>query len=149
VDANRSTNPFTQIVVCMGTCVESVGQPRLLFALLQREGKAPPDQPMRLENSDLFFPQSDGSNLISSFQRFLITATKAVDPKFKVLIYPFRVGDPLPVATWVDLSVVNVTFSDFQALIRFNYSESTGITTVERLNSYVRPATSKIKHSNL
>ena len=124
------------LVLCAGPCSETAGQARLLVQVLDSAGKSNP-API-IENALLYVFQQDGTYSVANFQRIVISALQVVQPNFKILLYPFRVGDPLPTVVWIN-DVVNVTFSDFQTFVRFNYSDLTQRTTIERLDTYNPP----------
>ena len=59
------------------------GEPALLIRLLQAKGDLQPP----------LFQQIDKQNLLT-------LSTKAVSPDFKLLLYPFKGGEPLPETKW-------------------------------------------------
>ena len=64
------------------------GEPLLLVRVLERE---------RAKSAA---PPVTGDAYLTFATRRLVVPTDAVAPNYKVLLYPFRQGDPVPVTTW-------------------------------------------------
>ena len=74
---------------------------RLLIRLLQAEGT--PVQLPGSKGSAFGYLRTDAAVINNSINhRFVIERGSVVSPQYKILLYPHRVGDPLPVTTWSD-----------------------------------------------
>ncbi|GAA0718870.1 hypothetical protein GCM10009430_17530 [Aquimarina litoralis] len=61
----------------------------------------------------------------------LVVESNSVSPDFKVLLFPFREGDQLPITNWnTDKSLLTITFSDEVRNIKF-YKNDEGNTAIE------------------
>lgn len=122
------TGPNTEIFSCKGDDIilcdgtvprDAEGLPKpgkgdrlLLVRILQRnDHRRARDYPSRpsvrletFERKDSLLPESDGLSGSRSFglDKRLVVASRSVAPDFKILLYPFRMGDPLPVTEWND-----------------------------------------------
>lgn len=102
-----------------GTVHVTPGEPMLLVRVLNRNGDNPPD-PEIIEK-----PNGTDAKKYAPVRR-LVVPSESVSPDFKFLIYPHRLGDPLPVTTWnADRSAVTVKFPDGQKdEIRFDKAKA-------------------------
>ena len=85
-----------------------------LKAKLSTEAK----EPIILEDA----PPVDPSGRYHQRVRRLAVPVHAVNPQFKVLIYPYRQGDPLPETKWMDTHSVTVAWDDQKDQIEFSDS---------------------------
>lgn len=73
--------------------------------LLARDYQGRPSSRLEtFERKDTLVPDSAGLSGSRSFglDKRLVIASRSVAPDFKILLYPFRKGDPLPETTWND-----------------------------------------------
>jgi hypothetical protein len=64
------------------------------------------------ERRDTLLPSSEGLSGSRSFglDKRLVIASRSVAPEFKILLYPYRSGDPLPETKWnEDRSVLTIS----------------------------------------
>ena len=94
-------------------------------------------------NSEYGFP-------VPKFEKFqgycLVTVpARSVSPEFKILVYPYQYGDPLPISTWnSDRTSLTVTIKDQKDV--YNFATTNGGRTVlsmKRNNSLVLSSNSK------
>jgi hypothetical protein len=90
------------------------GEPLLLIRLLSCNY-----DPHFLDRAPVIHDSMDGRKKMLTF------SSNAVSPDFKVLIYPYRKGDPLPATTWnADHSGLTVSLPGQQDVINFSPSGS-------------------------
>lgn len=108
------------------------GQPMLLVRFLNYNNTDPDKiqteakQPMILEDSP---PPNTKSHYLQRVRR-LAVPVHAVSPDFKVLIYAYHQGDPLPTTTWAGNNTVIISWPDQKDRIDFaaNPSGKTDVT---------------------
>jgi hypothetical protein len=97
------------------------GQPMLLVRFLQIENdsKITPatqaKEPTILEDEP---PAKPKGHYLQRVRR-LAVPVHAVEPNFKVLIYPHHQGDPLPTTTWNGTNTVSVSWPDQKDIVAF------------------------------
>ena len=102
------------------------GQPILLVRFLQidNDPKAVPStqakEPTILEDEP---PAKPKGHYLQRVRRLAIPA-HAVEPNFKVLLYPHRQGDPLPTTSWDGTNAVAITWPDQKDLVHFSRQPS-------------------------
>ena len=100
----------------------SAGQPMLLIRFLQIENdpKVVPateaKEPTILEDEP---PAKPKGHYLQRVRRLAVPA-HAVEPNFKVLIYPHRQGDPLPTTSWQGTNAVTVFWPGQKDTVTFN-----------------------------
>lgn len=98
------------------------GQPMLLvrFLEIQNDLKVVPatqaKEPMILEDEP---PAKPNGHYLQRVRRLAVPA-HAVEPGFKVLLYPHRQGDPLPTTTWEGTNAIKVSWPDQKDTISFS-----------------------------
>jgi len=98
------------------------GQPMLLvrFLEIQNDPKVIPateaKEPMILEDEP---PVQPKGHYLQRVRRLAVPA-HTVEPVFKVLIYPYRQGDPLPSTAWNGSNAVSVSWPDQKDTISFS-----------------------------
>jgi len=104
----------------------SAGQPMLLIRFLQIENdpKVVPSteakEPTILEDEP---PAKPKGHYLQRVRRLAVPA-HAVEPNFKVLIYPHRQGDPLPKTTWDGTNAVTVSWPGQKDSLGFSRQSS-------------------------
>ena len=99
----------------------SAGQPMLLVRFLQIENDpkvvsaTQAKEPTILEDEP---PAKPNGHYLQRVRR-LAVPVHAVEPNFKVLLYPHRQGDSLPVATWNGTNAVTVSWPEQKDTITF------------------------------
>jgi hypothetical protein len=97
------------------------GQPMLLVRFLQLENdpKVVPateaKEPTILEDEP---PAKPKGHYLQRVRRLAVPA-HSVEPGFKVLLYPYRQGDPLPTTTWNGTNTVSVSWPDQKDIVAF------------------------------
>jgi hypothetical protein len=109
-----------------------VGQPMLLvrFLEIKNDAKVLPateaKEPTILEDEP---PASPKGHYLQRVRRLAIPA-HSVEPSFKVLLYPYRQGDPLPSTAWNGTNAVTVSWPEQKDRLEFTKS-TTGKTDLK------------------
>jgi hypothetical protein len=92
--------------------------PQLLIKLLDAEGTP---QPFDLIKRDIgtYNKESDPTN-VSYRHMISLKRDNVIEPKFKILLYPHRIGFPQPIAEWnTDKSLLTVSIADEITYVKF------------------------------
>jgi hypothetical protein len=144
----RNPNPALPVLRDTNSTVPA-GQPMLLVRFLQIENdpKVVPateaKEPTILEDDP---PAKPNGHYLQRVRRLAVPA-HAVEPKFKVLIYPHRQGDPLPTTTWDGTNAVTVSWPEQKDRVEFtksplgktNLKVSRGEDTLISVDKQVKP----------
>ena len=121
----RNPNPSLPVLRDTNSTVPA-GQPMLLIRFLQIENdpKVVPateaKEPTILEDDP---PAKPNGHYLQRVRRLAVPA-HAVEPKFKVLIYPHRQGEPLPATTWEGTNAVIVSLPGQKDTLAFSRQSS-------------------------
>ncbi len=108
------------------------GQPMLLvrFLEIQNDPKVIPateaKEPMILEDEP---PVQPKGHYLQRVRRLAVPA-HTVEPQFKVLLYPYRQGDPLPKTVWDGTNAVSVSWPEQNDKVSFS-KQSSGKTNIK------------------
>lgn len=91
------------------------GEPALLIRMLDQKGTSLPPK----------FTEIDKQNILT-------LSTKAVAPDFKLLLYPFKSGNPLPSTSWdANKTQAAIEFPDQKDMVLFTPSQTSGKTDLK------------------
>ena len=100
------------------------GTPLLLVRVLQMTATEPPIDSPTPSVETIEFVKTDDTHQFTGrsfgMGRRLVLPTRCVEPKYRVLLYPYRSGEQLPETAWESPGVLAVTAGGKTARIRFD-----------------------------
>lgn len=122
------------------------GSPRLLVRVLQGFGDTP--RPIFVE--DFSYSKYEfllNKNVTTATRRLNIQRTNVVSPNFRILLWPHRKGNELPITTWnADSTVLTVSWSNGSTQVLFNTADPDGRT---RISIFAPTSTSRLEKNAL
>jgi hypothetical protein len=119
----RSLNSYKNA----GKPVPEKGEPRLLVRILEIGLPALPEATPTPSVETIEFLKRDDVHQFAGrplgMGRRLVLPSRSAEPRYRVLLFPHRVGDPLPTTEWEKPGVLRVTLGETVKRVRFEPRE--------------------------
>ena len=106
-----------------GKPVATNGAPRLLVRVLEMARPASPEATPALAVETIEFVKDDDVHQFAGrstgLGRRVVLPSRSVEPRYRVLLFPHRYGDALPVTRWESPELLSVVFGGTETRVRF------------------------------